>query len=241
MKTLITLALTLASFASAQTALTSTTLAAAANSTTTVIRVASASGITARGNNNQINTYLYVDRELMAVISVSGVNITVQRGVAGTASLAHVSGAYAIIGPAAAFPVMMSPPVIGSACTPGNQQYTPTVSVTTGYQYICSTISNSWVAGWNTPGPYGATATVASAAGAIQPSGPLFTVSGTAAVTGFTAPVGWTGVGSFCTVPTGAYTFTTAGNIGLAGTAVVGRVLCFTWHATASKWYPSYV
>jgi hypothetical protein len=68
----------------------------------------------------------------------------------------------------------------------------------------------------------------------------MFHVTGTAAVTGFTIPVGFMG-GSFTIIPDGAFTWTTAGNIGLAGTAVVSRTLTFTWEVNAGKFYPSYV
>ena len=98
-----------------------------------------------------------------------------------------------------------------------------------------------WVAGFNNPEPNkGPTAAVASAAGAILPSGPLFHVTGALAVTGFTIPVGFAG-GSFVVIPDGAFTWTTAGNIAVAGTAVVNRALTFTWDSSVSKFNPSYV
>jgi len=118
---------------------------------------------------------------------------------------------------------------------------TPWVNVVTGEQWLYSALTKQWVAGWNNPSSIkGPTAAVASAAGAILPSGPLFHVTGTAAVTGFTIPVGFSG-GSFRVVPDGAFTWTTAGNIGLAGTGVVGRVVEFIWDSNAGKFYPSYV
>jgi DNA-binding beta-propeller fold protein YncE len=65
-------------------------------------------------------------------------------------------------------------------------------------------------------------------------------VDGTAAVTGFTIPVGFAG-GSFTIIPDGNFTWTTAGNIGLAGTAVTGRALTFLYDTNAAKFWPSYV
>jgi hypothetical protein len=45
-----------------------------------------------------------------------------------------------------------------------------------------------------------------------------------------------------CFIPDSAFNWDTSGNIapGGSGTAVVGRTLCFTWSATAGKWYASY-
>jgi hypothetical protein len=60
----------------------------------------------------------------------------------------------------------------------------------------------------------------------------------------FTTITNWTGLqdGEEITIiPDGAFTWTAAGNIAVAGTAVVSRRLTFMWDATTSKWYPSYV
>jgi hypothetical protein len=83
--------------------------------------------------------------------------------------------------------------------------------------------------------------TIASAA-TIAPTTPILFVSGTAAVVTITAPTPISiGGGSIMTIPTGAFTWTTAGNIAVAGTAVVSRTLTFTFDVTTTKWYPSYV
>jgi hypothetical protein len=220
--------------------LTQTTLSAAVSSGASTLRVASASGISATVT---APSYLYVldpgsqRGELMKVSSVSGTNIGVVRGLNGTAAVGHISGAIVVIGRGQDFPGYDP----SGACTSTTAPVFPWINPINGNQWICSSVSGSWVPGWNnTNAPISATATVASAAGAILPSGPLFTVSGTAAVTGFTIPVGFAS-GSFCTVPTGAFTWTTAGNINTAGTAVVGRTLCFTYSTTASKFVASYL
>ncbi len=228
-----------ASFAQLVT-LTQTTLSGAVASNSNTLRVASATGITAAATGP---SYLYVldpgsqKGELMKVSSVSGTNIGVIRGLNGTATVGHISGAIVVIGRGQDFPGYDP----SGACTASTSPVTPWINPINGNQWLCSTVSNSWVPGWNnTNAPISATATVASAAGAILPSGPLFSVSGTAAVTGFTIPVGFAS-GSFCTVPTGAFTWTTAGNINTAGTAVVGRTLCFTYSTTAAKFVASYL
>ena len=83
--------------------------------------------------------------------------------------------------------------------------------------------------------------TVASAA-TIAPTTPIAFVSGTAAVVTITAPAPISsGGGVISLIPTGAFTWTTAGNIAVAGTAVVSRTLTMTYDATTTKWYPSYV
>lgn len=82
--------------------------------------------------------------------------------------------------------------------------------------------------------------TQASSALLIAPTSGITVVSGTSAVVSITLP--YTGFqGTIRVIPTGNFTWTTAGNIGLAGTAVTGRVIEFTYEAILGKWYPSYV
>lgn len=47
--------------------------------------------------------------------------------------------------------------------------------------------------------------------------------------------------GRITLLPTAAFTWTAAGNIALAGTAVVGKALDFIYDPTSIKWYPSYI
>jgi hypothetical protein len=83
--------------------------------------------------------------------------------------------------------------------------------------------------------------TIASAT-TIAPTTPIAFVSGTTAVVTITAaaPIS-TGGGTITLIPTGIFTWTTAGNIALAGTAVVSKALTMTYDVTTTKWYPSYV
>jgi len=83
--------------------------------------------------------------------------------------------------------------------------------------------------------------TIASAT-TIAPTTRIAFVSGTTAVVTITAaaPIS-TGGGTITLIPTGAFTWTTAGNIAVAGTAVVSRALTMTYDVTTTKWYPSYV
>lgn len=81
---------------------------------------------------------------------------------------------------------------------------------------------------------------VASVAGVITLPYRYQIVSGALAVTGIALPAAnWSGViGVF---PTGAFTWTNATNIAVAGTAVVSRYLEFVYNPVTAKFYPSYV
>jgi hypothetical protein len=83
--------------------------------------------------------------------------------------------------------------------------------------------------------------TIASAT-TIAPTTPIAFVSGTTAVVNITAaaPIS-TGGGAITLIPTGIFTWTAAGNIALAGTAVVSKALTMTYDTTTARWYPSYV
>ena len=82
--------------------------------------------------------------------------------------------------------------------------------------------------------------TIASAT-TIAPTTAIVFVSGTTAIATITAPSPISAGGGHITlIPTGIFTTTTAGNIGLASTAVVGKALIMTYDTTTTKWYPSY-
>ncbi len=220
------------------TALTQTTLSAAVSANATVIPLTSVTGIAAGVvTSGTVGTQLYVVDpgqvlgELMNVVSVSGTNVTVTR--VPSHAVAHKSGAMVLAGQPNAF-YTTNP----TGTTDGPN--TPWVNVLTGEQWLYSSITTTWVPGFLNPAPPQATLLVASAAGAILPSGPLFHVNGTAAVTGFTIPVG--GVAApFAVIPDAVFTWTTAGNIAIAGTAVVNRTIYWIWDATNAKYVPSYV
>ncbi len=82
------------------------------------------------------------------------------------------------------------------------------------------------------------TTAIASAATiVIEDGGQIFHVSGTAAINTIDA-TNPSFRGSVTIIPDGAFTLTTAGNIGKASTAVVGQAM--TLHYDGVKWYPSY-
>jgi hypothetical protein len=83
--------------------------------------------------------------------------------------------------------------------------------------------------------------TIASAT-TIAPTKPITFISGTTAVVTITAPSPISvGGGTIILIPTGAFTWTAAGNIAVLGTAVVNKALSLTYDVTTTKWYPSYV
>lgn len=232
--------------------LTATSLAAAVTSTsTTTFTLASSTGVTAN------STVLWVDDgsggngEAVFVNSVgSGGQVGVQRGYGGSLADLHLSGSVVLIGAPAAF-VSRDP---SGACT-ASAAYTPTINIVGGAdglkggnQWICSSVTNSWVPGYfNTQRPAGVTTLVASVAGATNPSGPLFHVNGTNAITawGSSTSVGLgAGGGSatqpygapFCVIPDAAFTWTATNNIAVAGTAVANLMVCFTFDGTNKKY-----
>lgn len=108
---------------------TSTTLSAAiADGATTVIRVTSATGLTAG------TTGIYVDGEYMNVQAVSGTQITVTRGQLGTVGRAHRSGVTVIKGPLAMFTTVDAGP---GTCPSVPNPYLVSVNVVSGNVWWC--------------------------------------------------------------------------------------------------------
>lgn len=233
--------------------ITQTTLSAAISPNQTTFAVASASNITAPVSNFFQQIYVIgpgqARGELMTVLAVSGTQVTVSR--LDEFKAYWPSGSVVLIGPA---PVSgglyfgggfqtFDPP--GASATNNSSSssavtISPWVNTTTGMQWLFSTVLNCWVPGWQNPQPAAVTAAVASAAGQVTPSGPLFHITGALAITGFLLPTGFTH-GSFTVIPDGTFTWTSANNIAISGTAVVNKALTFTWDGTNSLWVPSYL
>lgn len=231
--------------------LTATSLSAAVTQSTTVFPVASATGITAQ------TTLLYVEdgtggnSEAVFVNAVNGTQISVTRGYNGTQARAHLSGSVVLAGPPYYF-VSVDP---SGSCT-ASASVTPTVNIQSKRQWICSSITNSWVPGFfNEAKPAGVTFAVAAVSGgaAVNPSGPLFHVTGTSGYSitawGSSTSLGSLGGGGsatqpygapFCTIPDATWVTTATNNIALASTAVVNKKLCFTFDGTNKKYIPSY-
>jgi hypothetical protein len=220
-----------------QNTLTQTTLSQSQSDSSNVIILASQTNVTYGPSASQ-QTILYIDGEQENVLSIVGTAVHVSRGQAGTRANAHSSGQMVLLGRPSWF-YRFNP---AGACFTANVFATPWINVITNQEWLCSSVTLQWVPGWgNTGATPGVTALVASAAGEVTPSGPLFHINGTAAITGFLTPVGCdaTAVGAcgpFTVIPDAAFTWTTANNIAVAGTAVANLAIIFTWDATNSKW-----
>lgn len=82
-------------------------------------------------------------------------------------------------------------------------------------------------------------ATLSSAA-SIAPTHYMHVVSGTTEITTITLPhAGFQG--TIALIPSGTFTLNTGGNIAIAATAVVNKVLFMTYHPGLAKWIPSYL
>jgi len=202
-----------------------------------IVKVNSATGISVSPA-----TILYVvdvgnpRGEAMKVTAVSSTTITVSRGQSGTSITPHASGAMVLLGRPDWF---YTRDPLGK-CTAASTHANPWVNIASGNQWLCSTITGTWVAGFgnHSVAPKDTTA-VASAAGAVTPTGPLFHMTGTEAITSFTVAVGMRG-NDFCVIPDAAFTTVAGNNIAEASTADANQTLCFTWDATNSKYTSSY-
>lgn len=132
----------------AQTTTTSTVLGAAITSTTqTQVSVASATGITASTASAQ--RFIYVNRELMQVRSISGTTLTVIRGVGGTVATTHFANTVVFYGAPGAFNggtgntrgVFLASDPRGS-CTPSGNEFLPVINPDTGNIFTCTSLNS---------------------------------------------------------------------------------------------------
>lgn len=241
--TFLFVALLLCVSAFGQATVTSTTLSAPITATTGCFNVASATGIIAPGFNTPNSatgnvSLLFINTEQILPTSVNGTYICGVRGYNKTLASGHVNASKVWVGPPVAFNNQDAPEL--SACLRTALQYVPYISVASGSTYDCLgvTTAGQWVK-TSAPGMPKVGSIVASVAGAITITGTTFHVSGTAAVTGINVPAGWAPGMSINIIPDGTFTWTTAGNISLLGTAVVNKTIIFVWDG--AKWNPSVV
>jgi hypothetical protein len=257
----------LAGVALGQTALTETTLASAVSGPSfyngnsqridqTVV-LTSVSGISAPTLPGTPVSVIYVGREAMGVFAVNTTlkTVNVFRGYLGTQASPHPSGDMVLIQntystgnganplPSGFF---QSDPPQGGACTTANVPTTPWVNVLTGAQWLCSTVTGTWVPGFNNPLYAIASAPTKAVASAttIVPSGPFFHLTGTTSISTITPPIGCdaTAVGGcqITVICDGVCTWGTGGNIAVAaGTVVAGTPVTFIWDAVNSLWVPT--
>jgi hypothetical protein len=123
----------------AQTATTTTTLASAVTSVSAnTVVVTSATNVEAGGA-------LYVDRELLSVISVSGTTIRVARGSGGTAATTHGALAVVYVATTAQRGLVFNATDHAGSCTSTNEQYLPQVNPRTAAIWDCPSALGLWV------------------------------------------------------------------------------------------------
>ncbi len=221
-----------------------TTLSGAITVNQNTFGVASATGFSAPSYGVAQQCYVLdpgaTKGELMTVQAVNGTQITVSR--LDQFKMPHVSGALVILQTNANYLEPYFVEVDPNAVPISVPNQTSVLNAVNGNQWLYSSVTKTWVPGFgNTTAPLAVTAAVASAAGVVLPSGPLFHITGALAITGFTLPVGCAS-GNFSVIPDGTFTWTTGdGSIALAGTAVISKTLTFTYDFSVSKWFPSYI
>lgn len=231
---LLAIVIALCGSASAQTALTQTTLAAAmtagpasgasgiTGSYSTTVNLTSATGIQQAVNGQPI-TFAYIDQELVGILSLVPGQTTIYgvlRGQLGTRAAAHSLGAMVLIevvspqfggfSGSGGFQQADPPGGNGATCVATSTLAYPWVNVLTGAQWLCSPVTGTWTPGFNNPllfveGVPNA-ATVASASALAVPSS-FFSVSGSTALTSLTLPVGCGGQSPLAASTVGTCTF----------------------------------
>jgi hypothetical protein len=240
-----------------QATLTQTTLSAAIQtSAANSMSVTSATGFVAGASLAFIVDATGGNSEAVFVNTVSGTTIGITRGYNGAGvSNPHPKSSLVFVGPPASFYYVNpsgSAPFVNGVASCANTPVTPYINIMNGTQWLCSPVTLSWVPGWfNDVATQGMTAAVASVAGATLPSGPLFHITGTNAITawGSSTTVFGTGAGGsttdvvgapFCIIPDAIFTTTATNNIALATTAVVNKQLCYVFDQTNKKYVPNY-
>jgi hypothetical protein len=220
----------------AQTVINSTTTSAAIDAKQQILPLTAVTNIAIASRNLTGDLVYFADNSGEAVqvnaLDTNAKTITVTRGVRSTPVTAHLSGVTVYTGPAQRFSESLG----FGTCTATNEQYLPRIVLNRNVMQDC--LGGQWVQ-TNANGFPVLGSTVASVAGVIAATGTVFTVSGTNAITGITLPNGTQPGFRLSIVPSGVFTWTAAGNIALAGTAVVNKVLDFVWNGT--KWVPSYI
>jgi hypothetical protein len=231
--------------------LTQTTLTSDVTAAQTTFQLGTVTGISGQGGGGVASstdgsggpgtgTGIYIDAEYASVISVNtnAKTVRVMRGLDGTKATAHKASNMVLFGNPNAF-VTFNP---AGTCTVANVPAQPTINVNTGQQWLCSSITLTWVPGFNNgtaSQPLTVTTAVASVAGTTTPSGPLFHITGTNAITAWGIPIGCNatvrGGCQFTVIPDAAFTTTATNNIATAITAVANLPIVFTWDATNSK------
>lgn len=193
-------------------ALNKTTLSGAMLATDTTLGVASATGITAPVNPTGAGiTYLFCEGELMYVTAVTGTQVNVIRGVAGTKALSHANAAPIIAGLPSDFAAFVP---TQNVYAPDNSNFVPISAAVASATTITPTGRRFHVTGTT------ATATI-NLPPTLNPGGTFLE-------------------GDITVIADGVWTWTAAGNILVAGTVTTaGSCVTFIYDVATGKWYPS--
>ncbi|MEN6605441.1 MAG: hypothetical protein ABFD86_23775, partial [Bryobacteraceae bacterium] len=141
---------------------TSTTLSAAVDTKQEYVTVAANTGMVATGRNNAINTVLYVNKEAMTVVSISGLVVQVKRGQFGTPIMSHYSADTVWVAPPGHF--KNADPY--GPCVSTAEPTLPAVSIPTGNVFDCTGSPERWaLIGWGSSAGATVTGTGAYALG----------------------------------------------------------------------------
>ena len=78
-----------------------------------------------------------------------------------------------------------------------------------------------------------------TAAATINPKTDMIRVSGATAIVNIVPNFGGGFSGILFVVPLAVFTWTAAGNISIAGTSVINKMIVFVYSKVTGKWYPS--
>ncbi len=134
---------------SAQQTLTQTTLTANVGSTSTVFPLASVTGVVAPSGPQGVRTVLYIDHSAYFVTGLSGLNVSVTRGVRGTyGGASHLNGSTVYVGPDDQYHFAGSAtspaPQLRGSCTATNQNTLPIIEVSSGRAITCTGNPGQW-------------------------------------------------------------------------------------------------
>ena len=243
---LFALALLVAASGYGQTAMGTTTLSAAVTTSQTSIRVASATGIVGASrpiSSSEIGApagasfiLLFVDKEAIAVNTISGTTAQVIRGWNGTLQTPHVSGAKVWVGPSYAYG-NYDP---SGACQSTTLPYLPRIVPSTGNIWDCTGATGQWTTFASFPGRLVVGSQITAAA-TITIHAPVTHITGTTTISTITTSALPGSGGCIILVPDAtSYTTSTGGNVALATTLATGKMLTLCYDPATAKYYPSY-
>lgn len=201
----------------------------------------------------QNSSYLFVDQEAVQITGqgMSANCYRVKRGQLGTAAASHNTGAILWVGQAAPTSGDPNRPFTGvfvsgrpaGACISVIQYSLPLLvagGIQGGEVIDCTGPTGAQI--WTTVNPlrFISVGVALASAATIAPRAYVTHVTGTTAINTVTVPPGLMNGGEIKLIPDALWSTTTAGNLAVATTAVIGKLLILTYDANTGKFYPSY-